>query len=71
MQRYSTPIKIVNRFLFLAGGVKRLLGIDWAGVFLPKHRVGNGYTTELFRASGRGPENRRAAHFQNKFDVFS
>ena len=28
--------------------VNTSLGIDYAGVFLPKHRVGNGRTTELF-----------------------
>jgi hypothetical protein len=39
---------------FRAEDVNRLLGIDWAGVFLPKHRVGNGYTTELFVRVGHG-----------------
>jgi len=31
---------------FRASDVNRVLGIDYAGVFLPKHRVGNpgGYT---------------------------
>ena len=39
---------------FRAEDVNRLLGIDWAGVFLPKHCVGNGYTTELFVRVERG-----------------
>ncbi len=35
--------------------VNALLGIDWAGTFLPKHRVGNpGGYTELFLRIGRG-----------------
>jgi hypothetical protein len=32
----------------------RVLGIDWAGTFLPKHCVGNGYTTEHFVRVSRG-----------------
>ena len=39
---------------FRAADVNRLLGIDWAGVFLPKHCVGNGHTTELFRRVDKG-----------------
>ena len=39
---------------FRAADVNRLLGIDWAGVFLPKHCVGNGHTTELFVRVDRG-----------------
>lgn len=35
--------------------VNRALAIDWAGTFLPKHRVGNpGGNTELFVRLGRG-----------------
>jgi len=35
--------------------VNALLGIDWAGKFLPKHRVDNpGGNTELFVQVGRG-----------------
>ena len=35
--------------------VNSVLGIDWAGVFLAKHRVGNpGGNTELFVQVGRG-----------------
>lgn len=34
---------------FRAAHVNHALGIDWAGVFLPKHREGNpGVSTELF-----------------------
>jgi hypothetical protein len=40
---------------FTPAEVNRVLGIDWAGVFLPKHRVGNPRReTELFvRISSR------------------
>jgi len=35
--------------------VNKTLGIDWAGTFLPKHRVGNpGGFTELFVRTRRG-----------------
>ena len=35
--------------------VNKALNIDWAGVFLPKHRVGNpGGETELFVQVRRG-----------------
>ena len=35
--------------------VNEALGIDWAGVFLPKHREGNpGRQTEFFVRIGRG-----------------
>lgn len=35
--------------------VNKALGIHWAGVFLPKHRVGNpGGQTEHFVQVGRG-----------------
>ncbi len=34
---------------FSPADVNRVLGIDWAGTFLPKHRVGNpGGNTALF-----------------------
>jgi hypothetical protein len=33
---------------FKPADVNKLLGIDWAGTFLPKHCEGNGYTTEHF-----------------------
>ena len=33
---------------FRTADVNRVLGIDWAGSFLPKHCIGNGYTTEHF-----------------------
>jgi hypothetical protein len=34
---------------FTPADVNKALGIDWAGTFLPKHRVGNpGGNTELF-----------------------
>ena len=40
---------------FRAADVNRVLGIHWAGTFLPKHRLGNpGGTTELFVQIGRG-----------------
>jgi hypothetical protein len=40
---------------FTAADVNRALGIDWAGTFLPKHRVGNpGKVTELFVRVDRG-----------------
>jgi hypothetical protein len=39
---------------FKAADVNRLLGIDWAGTFLPKHCEGNGYTTEHFIGIGLG-----------------
>ena len=40
---------------FRPADVNRALGIDYAGVFLPKHRVGNpGGFTQLFVQIGRG-----------------
>lgn len=40
---------------FRPGDVNRALGIDYAGVFLPKHRVGNpGGFTEHFIQIERG-----------------
>lgn len=40
---------------FRAAHVNRALRIDWAGVFLPKHRKGNpGAQTELFVQVDRG-----------------
>lgn len=40
---------------FRAVDVNQILGIDWAGTFLPKHRVGNpGSHTELFVQVSRG-----------------
>jgi hypothetical protein len=39
---------------FKPADVNTLLGIDWAGTFLPKHCVGNGYTTEHFIRVSRG-----------------
>jgi hypothetical protein len=40
---------------FRASAVSRILGIRYAGTFLPKHRVGNsGGNTELFDRVGRG-----------------
>jgi hypothetical protein len=40
---------------FRASDVNRVLGIDYAGVFLPKHRVGNpGGFTEHFVQTERG-----------------
>lgn len=40
---------------FGASDVNALLGIDWAGTFLPKHCVGNpGGYTEHFVRIGRG-----------------
>jgi hypothetical protein len=40
---------------FRAADVNRALGIDYAGVFLPKHRVGNpGKNTEHFVLIERG-----------------
>jgi hypothetical protein len=39
---------------FRAADINTLLGIDWAGNFLPKHCEGNSYTTELFIRVGRG-----------------
>lgn len=40
---------------FSPSQVNKVLGIDWAGVFLPKHRVGNpGGNTELFIQIARG-----------------
>jgi hypothetical protein len=40
---------------FRAADVNRILGIGYAGVFLPKHRVGNpGKNTELFVQIERG-----------------
>ncbi len=40
---------------FTPAEVNRVLGIDWAGTFLPKHRVGNpGGFTELFVRVDRG-----------------
>jgi hypothetical protein len=40
---------------FTPAEVNRILGIDWAGTFLPKHRVGNpGGFTKLFVRVDRG-----------------
>jgi hypothetical protein len=40
---------------FRAAEVNRLLGIDWANTFLPKHCVlATAYTTEHFVRVGRG-----------------
>jgi hypothetical protein len=40
---------------FTPSEINVLLGIHWAGTFLPKHRVGNpGGNTELFRQISRG-----------------
>lgn len=39
---------------FKPADVNRLLRIDWAGTFLPKHCEGNGYTTEHFVRVRRG-----------------
>jgi hypothetical protein len=39
---------------FRAPDVNRVLGIDWAGSFLPEHCIGNGYTTEHFVRVARG-----------------
>lgn len=40
---------------FRPSNVNDILGIDWAGVFLPKHRAGNpGSQTELFVRISRG-----------------
>jgi hypothetical protein len=39
---------------FKPADVNKLLGIGWAGTFLPKHCEGNGYTTEHFVRVGRG-----------------
>jgi hypothetical protein len=39
---------------FKAVHVNRVLGLDWAGTFLPKHCEGNGYTTEHFIRVERG-----------------
>lgn len=40
---------------FRAADVNHALGIEWAGVFLPKHREGNpGGDTELFVQIDRG-----------------
>ena len=39
---------------FKAADVNKLLGIDWAGNFLPKHSEGNRRTTEHFVRVGRG-----------------
>jgi hypothetical protein len=41
--------------VFKPADVNRALKIHWAGVFLPKHRIGNpGGQTELFEQIGRG-----------------
>jgi hypothetical protein len=41
--------------IFKPADVNAALKIDWAGVFLPKHREGNpGDETELFVRVGRG-----------------
>jgi hypothetical protein len=41
--------------VFKPADVNKVLKIAWAGVFLPKHRVGNpGGQTELFVQIGRG-----------------
>jgi len=47
---------------FRAADVNQLLGIDWAGTFLAKHCVGNGYTTEHFVRVGRGLYQLRKDH---------
>jgi len=39
---------------FRAVAINRLPGIDWANTFLPKHCIGNGYTTEHFVRVKRG-----------------
>lgn len=40
---------------FSPADVNKALGIDWAGTFLPKHRVGNpSGNTELFAQVDRG-----------------
>jgi hypothetical protein len=39
---------------FRGADINKLLGIDWAGNFLAKHCVGNGYTTEHFVRISRG-----------------
>ena len=39
---------------FRAADVNRALGIDWADVFLPKHCVGTGSSTGLFKRVDRG-----------------
>src|SRR4029077_892297 len=39
---------------FRAADVNRALGINWAGTFLAKHCVGNGYTTEHFVRVSKG-----------------
>ena len=40
---------------FKSADINKALGIHWAGVFLPKHRVGNSRgETELFEQTGRG-----------------
>ena len=40
---------------FTPAQVNTALGINWAGTFLPKHRVDNpGGNTELFVQTGRG-----------------
>ncbi len=39
---------------FRAADVNQILGIDWAGTFLAKHCVENGYTTEHFIRVSRG-----------------
>jgi len=40
---------------FTPAQVNNALGINWAGTFLSKHRVGNpGGNTELFIQTGRG-----------------
>ena len=45
--------KLVTRFT--PAEVNLVLGIDWAGTFLPKHRVGNpGGFSELFIRIDRG-----------------
>ena len=62
MEERSTIRRIkeaVNRgaipLVFKPADVNKALEIDWAGVFLPKHRVGNpGGQTELFVQTGRG-----------------
>lgn len=49
---------------FSARDVNGVLGIHWAGTFLPKHRVGNpGGQTELFVRVSRRPARYRLVEF--------
>jgi hypothetical protein len=50
---------------FTPADVNKKLNIDWAGTFLPKHRVGNpGGNTELFRRLG--PAETKPARYRMK-----